>query len=163
MKILVVCLGNICRSPLAEVLLQKKASEAGLNWHVESAGTNYYHIGEPPHHLSQKVANINGLDISYQKARQFKSSDIENYDLIFAMDKEVKQEIFQMVGEKINPNTLELFLEKLYPGKRKDVPDPWYGPEQGFHEVYNLIEKAADAIISSYIESQKLILKTEQL
>ena len=71
------------------------------------------------------------------------------------MDKEVEQEIFQMVGNNINSNMLELFLEKLYPGKRMDVPDPWYGPEQGFHEVYNLIEKAADAIISSYIENQK--------
>src|SRR5882757_6521724 len=80
MKILMVCLGNICRSPLAEGILQDKAFKAGLNWSVESAGTNSYHIGEPPHHLSQKVARQHGIDISKQRARRFVAEDFEIYD-----------------------------------------------------------------------------------
>src|SRR5690606_39446437 len=77
MKILMVCLGNICRSPLAEGILKHKVNEAGLNWKVESAGTNSYHIGEPPHKLSQKVAKLNGVDICDQRARRFKPADLE--------------------------------------------------------------------------------------
>ena len=80
-----VCLGNICRSPLAEAILQQKAFEAGLNWNVESAGTNGYHIGEAPHHLSQKVAKLNGLDISRQRARRFVPADFVLYYKIYAL------------------------------------------------------------------------------
>jgi protein-tyrosine phosphatase len=156
MKILVVCLGNICRSPLGEAVLQQKAAEAGLDWIVESAGTNHYHIGEPPHHLSQKVAAINGLDISHQRARRFLPEDFEKFDKIFVMAKDVRQDIIDMAGKRVDPAKLELFLEKLYPGKQKDVPDPWYGPEPGYHDVYKLIEEASDAIISSYLSCRKL-------
>ena len=151
MKILVVCLGNICRSPLGEAILQKKADEAGLIWAVKSAGTNQYHIGEPPHHLSQKVAAINGIDISSQRARRFVAEDFEKFDIILAMANDVKADILNMAGNRANHAKLELFLEKLYPGEQKDVPDPWYGPEPGYHEVFKLIEEAADAIISSYL------------
>ena len=81
-----VCLGNICRSPLAEGILQDKVDRAGLKWIVDSAGTAGYHIGEAPHHLSQKVAKLNGLDISKQKGRKFKKEDILFYDKIYVMD-----------------------------------------------------------------------------
>lgn len=150
MKVLVVCLGNICRSPLGEAILQQKADEAGLNWTVESAGTNKYHIGEPPHHLSQKVAMMNGLDISSQRARRFVPDDFEKFDKIFAMARDVREDIIDMAGDRLDPSKLELFLEKLHPGKQKDVPDPWYGPEPGYHDVYRLIEEAADAIIENH-------------
>ena len=156
MKILVVCLGNICRSPLGEAILQQKAAEAGLDWIVESAGTNHYHIGEPPHPLSQKVAALNGLDISRQRARRFTTDDFQKYDMVFAMAKDVRDDIINMAGNKTDHTKLELFLEKLYPGKQKDVPDPWYGPEPGYHEVYKLIEEASDAIISSYLSQRKM-------
>lgn len=155
MKILVVCLGNICRSPLGEAILQKKADEAGLDWTVESAGTNHYHIGEPPHHLSQKVAAINGLDISGQRARRFVPEDFQKFDMIFAMAGDVHEDIIDMAGDMADLAKLELFLEKLHPGKQKDVPDPWYGPEPGYHDVFKLIEQASDAIISSYLSSRK--------
>lgn len=150
MKVLVVCLGNICRSPLGEAILQQKADEAGLNWAVESAGTNKYHIGEPPHHLSQKVAMMNGLDISGQRARRFVPDNFEKFDKIFAMARDVHEDIIDMAGDKLDHSKLELFLEKLHPGKQKDVPDPWYGPEPGYHDVYRLIEEAADAIIENH-------------
>jgi protein-tyrosine phosphatase len=156
MKILVVCLGNICRSPLGEAVLQQKAAEAGLDWIVESAGTNHYHIGEPPHALSQKVAALNGLDISRQRARRFTTDDFQKYDKVFAMAKDVREDILNMAGDKTDHSKLELFLEKLWPGKEMDVPDPWYGPEPGYHEVFKLIEEAADAIISSYLSQRKL-------
>ena len=98
MKILMVCLGNICRSPLAEGILQHKVNEAGLSWKVESAGTNSYHIGEPPHHLSQKVAQLNGINICDQRARRFKPSDLEEYDLLYAMSKDVIDDMKTMAG-----------------------------------------------------------------
>ena len=85
MKILMVCLGNICRSPLAEGILQDKARKAGLKWSVESAGTNGYHTGEAPHPLSQKVARINGVDISKQRSRNFVAEDFDRFDKIYAM------------------------------------------------------------------------------
>jgi protein-tyrosine phosphatase len=152
-KVLVVCLGNICRSPLAEAILQKEATDAGLNWVVESAGTNHYHIGEPPHHLSQKVALMNGYDISHQRARQFRTDDFENFDMIYALANDVRSDIIDMAGASYRPEKLDLFLQELYPGKEKDVPDPWYGPEPGYHEVFRLIEEAARAIVHKQIST----------
>src|SRR5215210_8348518 len=85
MKILMVCLGNICRSPLAQGILEHKAKNAGLDWHVDSAGTNGYHVGEAPHKFSQKVARANGIDICHQRARNFVKEDMDRYDKIYAM------------------------------------------------------------------------------
>lgn len=150
MKILMVCLGNICRSPLAEGILQQKAFEAGLNWSVESAGTNGYHIGEEPHRLSQKVAKLNGIDISNQRARKFVPEDIEVFDKIYAMADDVLYDIHRVAKNKFDPQKVDLFMNELYPGKNYEVPDPWYGPEQGFHEVYKMIDKVCDKIIERY-------------
>ena len=145
-----VCLGNICRSPLAEAILQKKAVEAGLNWTVDSAGTNGFHTGEPPHHLSQKVAAKNGVDISNQISRKFIPADLQNFERIYAMAEDVLTDIKKITGNN-NPTNTKLFLEELYPGQNKDVPDPWYGAEDGYHEVYELLENACDAIIKNYL------------
>jgi protein-tyrosine phosphatase len=150
MKVLVVCLGNICRSPLAEALLQDKADKAGLTWKVDSAGTNSYHIGEPPHPLSQKVAKLNGLDICHQRARRFTAADYDNYDLIFALARDVLEDLRQIAGRKFDGSKTFLLLDELYPGEQKDVPDPWYGPEPGYHEAWALISKGCDAIIRKY-------------
>ena len=147
MKILMVCLGNICRSPLAEGILQHKVNEAGLSWKVESAGTNSYHIGEPPHHLSQKVAQLNGINICDQRARRFKPSDLEEYDLLFAMSKDVIDDMKTMAGNQWQQEKVKLLMDELHPGQQKDVPDPWYGPEPGYHEVYKMIEAACDKIL----------------
>jgi protein-tyrosine phosphatase len=150
MKILMVCLGNICRSPLAEGILQYKANEAGLNWTVDSAGTNSYHIGEPPHPLSQKVARLNGIDICNQRARRFVKEDIDRYDKIYAMAEDVLDDIKRIAKEKYDPKKVDLFLNELYPGKNASVPDPWYGTEPGYHEVYELISNVCDEIVSKY-------------
>lgn len=150
MKILMVCLGNICRSPLAEGILQEKAFKAGLTWSIESAGTNSYHTGEPPHPLSQKVAKLNGIDISRQRARRFTADDFAAYDKIYALAADVLEEIRRIAGKKFDNRKAVLLLEELYPGQQLDVPDPWYGPEPGYHEVFRLIDKACDAIIANH-------------
>ena len=155
MRILMVCLGNICRSPLAEGILQHKANEAGLNWTVDSAGTNSYHIGEPPHPLSQKVARLNGIDICNQRARRFVKEDFDRYDKIYAMADDVLDDIKRIAKEKYDPKKVDLFLNELYPGKNASVPDPWYGTEPGYHEVYELISNVCDEIVSKY-ENEKI-------
>ena len=150
MKILMVCLGNICRSPLAEGILEHKAKKAGLNWQIDSAGTNGYHTGEAPHRLSQKVAKLNGIDICHQRARQFVKEDMNRYDKIYAMAADVIDDIKSIAREKYDPTKVKLFLNELHPGRDMDVPDPWYGPEPGYHDVYKLIEEACEQIISKY-------------
>lgn len=148
MKVLMVCLGNICRSPLAEGILQKKAAAAGLNWKVDSAGTNGYHVGEAPHRLSQKVAKLNGIDISKQCARDFVPEDFDRFDKIYAMAKDVVREMKYIAGDKYDPKKVDLMMNALHPGKNEDVPDPWYGTEPGYHEVYEMLNKASEAIIN---------------
>jgi len=150
MKILMVCLGNICRSPLAEGILQDKAFKAGLTWSIESAGTNSYHTGEPPHNLSQKVARINGIDISHQRARRFSANDFDTYDKIYALAGDVLDEIKRIAKDKFDPAKVDLLMNEIHPGKNIDVPDPWYGPEPGYHEVYTMIDRVCDTIISKY-------------
>jgi protein-tyrosine phosphatase len=147
MKILMVCLGNICRSPLAEGILQQRAIEAGLNWQVDSAGTNGYHVGEAPHHLSQKVAKLNGIDIGRQRARRFVKEDFDRFDIIYAMAPDVLDDMRRIAGNRFDAAKAPLLLDVLYPGEGKEVPDPWYGPEPGYHEVFAIIDKACRQII----------------
>lgn len=150
MKILMVCLGNICRSPLAEGILQQRAAEAGLNWQVDSAGTNGYHTGEPPHPLSQKVARLNGINISQQRSRPFVPQDMEQYDRLYAMAIDVIDDMQRMAGPHYQPGKVQLLLNELYPNQQQEVPDPWYGPELGYHEVFKLIDKACLQLIKNY-------------
>ncbi len=150
MKILMVCLGNICRSPLAEGILQHKANVAGLKWKIDSAGTANYHVGEMPHHLSQKVALINGIDISYQRGRQFCKEDMLEFDKIYAMDTTNYAEIKRISKDAFDENKVDLLLNELYPGKNLNVPDPWYGTEEGYHTVFALLNDACEKVISKY-------------
>jgi protein-tyrosine phosphatase len=150
MKILMVCLGNICRSPLAEGILQNKALGAGLNWQVDSAGTNGYHTGEPPHDLSIKVAKQNGVDISRQRSRRFTAADFEAYDMIYAMANDVLHDMRRIAKNNFDTNKVSLFLEASFPGAERDVPDPWSGPEKDYHEVFEIINRNCEAIIKKY-------------
>jgi protein-tyrosine phosphatase len=147
MKILMVCLGNICRSPLAEGILQHKAWKAGLNWSIESAGTNGYHNGDAPHLLSQKVARLNGIEICNQRSRRLTPEDFNKFDKIYAMSADVIHEMKWIAKSKYDASKVELLMNELKPGKNLDVPDPWYGPEPGYHEVYKMIEMACEAIV----------------
>ncbi|WP_235920985.1 low molecular weight protein-tyrosine-phosphatase [Foetidibacter luteolus] len=156
MKILMICLGNICRSPLAEGILQYKADKAGLNWKVDSAGTGNWHIGEPPHHLSQKVARLNGVDISKQCCRQFRKEDMLQYDKIYVMDSSNYNDVKHISRELWDESKVDLLLNELYPGQNRNVPDPWYGTEDGFHTVYDMIAKACDNILRKYAVNAKV-------
>lgn len=135
---------------MAEGILQQKAFAAGLSWSVESAGTNSYHIGETPHPLSQKVARINGIDISQQRARRFVAEDFDTYDMIYALASDVMDDIRQIAKKKFDPSKAMLLMNEMFPGKDMDVPDPWYGPEPGYHEVYAMLDKVCDAIIARH-------------
>ena len=160
MKILMVCLGNICRSPLAEGILDDKAKKAGLDWEIDSAGTSHYHTDEPPHKLSQKVAKMHGIDISQQMCRQFQEEDMLHFDKIYAMDNDVYNDIKRISGELWNASKTDLLMNEIYPGENVDVPDPWYDGEEKYHFVYDMIDKACSAIIEKY-KSQKSKVKKE--
>ena len=150
MRVLMVCLGNICRSPLAEGILQEKVNKAGLNWVVDSAGTNQYHTGDPPHPLSQKVALANGIDITQQRARRFTTEDLNQFDKIYALAGDVLKDIQRITGSKFDSSKVDLLLNEQYPGKNLDVPDPYYGGEPDFHEVFELLDQVCDQLILKY-------------
>jgi protein-tyrosine phosphatase len=150
MKVLIVCLGNICRSPLAEGILQHKARENQKDWVVESAGTNGLHNGEAPHPLSQKVAKANGVDISKQISRKFEAADVDLYDKIYVMATDVMEDVKKIAGAKFDANKIDFFMNELNPNKNMEVPDPWYGNEDGYVKVYKLIDETCDAIIAKY-------------
>jgi protein-tyrosine phosphatase len=152
MKVLMLCLGNICRSPLAEGILREKARKAGLDWEVDSAGTNGYHVGEAPHPLSQKVARQHGIDISRQRARRFTAADFQRFDKIYALANDVVDEMRRIAGRQFEPSKVDLLMNEVHPGRNEDVPDPWYGPEPGYHKVYAMIEAAANQIIAKYAQ-----------
>ena len=145
-----VCLGNICRSPIAEGVLQHKVNKLNLDWTVESAGTNGIHNGEAPHKLSQKVALKHGINISNQISRQFVAEDFISYDKIYVMALDVMQDVKRMAGKYFDENKIDYFLNELNAGKNEDVSDPWYGGEDGYDEVYAMIDKTCDAIILNH-------------
>ena len=145
MKILMVCLGNICRSPLAEGIMQHLADEQGLNWQVDSAGTGNWHVGKPPHYGSVNAARRHGIDISGQVCRQFKASDFDKFDLIFAMDQSNLSDILSLARNEQDKAKVKLLLND------KEVPDPYFDHTQ-FEPVFDLIEKGCKDIIK---ESRK--------
>lgn len=143
-----VCLGNICRSPLAEGILTHMVELQGMDWEVDSAGTGSWHVGEPPHRGSIEIASQNGIDISHQKARQFSVQDYKNYDLILAMDSENYNNITSMASNENDKNKVKLILNYSYPGKNKAVPDPYY--DGGFGNVFSLLEGACQQLLNKH-------------
>lgn len=143
MKILMVCLGNICRSPLAEGIMKNKLMAYGIPFEIDSAGTGAWHIGQSPDKRSVQVARQYGIDISGQRARQFKVEDFEAFDFIFAMDQNNRRDILSLTANGIAEN-VHLFLEFAGMGCN-DVPDPWFGNETDFEAVYKLLDDACTA------------------
>jgi protein-tyrosine phosphatase len=117
---------------------------------VESAGTNGYHTGEAPHHLSQKVARLNGIDISRQRSRKFRPEDFEQFDMIYAMAEDVVADMRRIAGPRFRPEKVELLMNILHPGQDLDVPDPWYGAEPGYHEVFHMINQACTLLVNTH-------------
>ena len=147
MRILMVCLGNICRSPLAEGLLQHKARQEKLDWMVDSAGTGSWHSGEPPDPRSIAIARKYGIDISGQRARQIKPADLVSFEFIFAMDQANYQDIRRLANAHPMTAKLELIMNLVHPGSRLDVPDP-YWDDDGFEEVYRMLDQATDRFLT---------------
>lgn len=149
MRILMVCLGNICRSPLAEGIMKKKLEEHGLTGTVDSAGTASYHTGERPDLRSVEVARKYGIDISYQRARAFSRADFDRFDLIFAMDRENYDNIKRLARNEHDHSKVELILNRLHPGKDMEVPDPYYGGKDGFENVYRMLDASCEQLALS--------------
>ncbi|MCL4145157.1 UNVERIFIED_CONTAM: hypothetical protein GTU68_030275 [Idotea baltica] len=149
MKVLMVCLGNICRSPLAEGILKHKVKLAKLAWEVDSCGTGAYHVGDLPDSRSISKAKEYGIDLTDQRARQFRSSDIDEFDLIYAMDASNYQHIIKYTHNEQDANKVKLILNESIPGMNQTVPDPYWN-DNGFEEVYQMLDKACDKIIEKY-------------
>lgn len=144
-----VCLGNICRSPLAEGILQAKVHDIPV--YVDSAGTAGYHIGNPPDPRSIAVARKNQIDIGHQRCRKFRLEDFEEFDRIFAMDYSNYEDIIRMAPDEEARQKVSLLLEDLE-GTVREVPDPYYGGADGFDYVFELIDKACDRIYQQLLD-----------
>ena len=150
-KIVMVCLGNICRSPLAEGILASKLPKN--TFHVDSAGTGSWHIGQSPDERSIAVAKKNGLDISQQKGRQFSSADFDTFDYIFVMDSSNYDNVIALAETNEHKEKVKLIMNELTPNQNQDVPDPYFGMHNGFDIVYRMLDDACEVI------AQKLIAK----
>ncbi len=137
-----VCLGNICRSPLAEGVLRKQASDLGINMVVDSCGTANYHVGDAPDPRSVKKAAEYGIDISSLQGRQFSSADFDNFDRIFVMDTQNLKDVITKARTREDIEKVQLMMSMVYPGEKINVPDPYYGDYDGFEEVYQMLDQA---------------------
>ncbi|MFA7274553.1 MAG: low molecular weight protein-tyrosine-phosphatase [Crocinitomicaceae bacterium] len=153
MKILMVCLGNICRSPLADALMRKKVAERNLEIVVDSAGTSAYHIGNQPDERTQENAKKHGLDISFLRARQFVKEDFDLFDLIYVMDRTNQFNVLELASTDEHRQKVRLILDELPDEHKKEVPDPYYLGEQGFERVYQLLDAATDEILQNLMET----------
>ena len=142
-KILMVCLGNICRSPLAEGIMRSKLSEDFI---VDSAGTGAWHAGELPDKRSISTAKNRGLDITNQRARQFKKSDFDIFDHIFVMDNSNYKDVLALAPNEESKSKVKLILNEIFPNENVDVPDPYYGGEDGFENVFDMLDQACEEI-----------------
>jgi protein-tyrosine phosphatase len=149
-KILMVCLGNICRSPLAEGILASKLPKNKFK--VDSAGTGSWHIGRQPDERSIAIAKKNKLDISGQKGRQFTATDFDTFDYIYVMDNYNYQDVVQLAKNQEQTKKVQLILNELFPNENVDVPDPYFGLPNGFESVYNMLDEACDEIAKKLIE-----------
>ena len=147
MKILMVCLGNICRSPMAEGIMKAKIEEHGLSWTVDSAGTGHWHVGEKPDKRAQETAQNFGLDISHQRARQFSQADFHMYDKIYTMDYENYKHVLSLAPSLDDHLKVDMILNASFPNKDMSVPDPYY--DNGFETVFQMLDNACDAIIAN--------------
>jgi len=142
-----VCLGNICRSPMADGLLRKKVKEQGLNVLVDSAGTSNYHEGEPPDERMRATAIKFNCSIDELRARQFTVSDFDAFDLIYVMDSSNYSNVVKLARNQKDIEKVDLILNETYPNENRNVPDPYFGKENGFIEVYTMLNEATDIII----------------
>jgi len=147
-----VCLGNICRSPIAEGILRKKIETHKLHVVVDSAGTGNWHVGEQPDQRAIQIARKFGVDISTLRGRQFSEDDFEAFDKIFVMDKDNYKDVLSIAKNEKHKSKVNLLLNADQPDSNRSVPDPYYGGEEGFIKVFNMIDKACEAIIAEVMK-----------
>lgn len=147
MKILVVCLGNICRSPLAEGILLHMAKEKKLSITIDSAGTSNYHIDEAPDARTIANAKKHKIDLSPLRARQFVVEDFDVFDKIYVMDKSNLQNVLKLARNEKDKQKVDLFLNISHPNQNMEVPDPYFGGEAGFEKVFQMVWKASETLI----------------
>lgn len=140
-----VCLGNICRSPLAQGILESKVNADEV--FVDSAGTAAYHVGNLPDERSIEVAQKYGINIRDQRARKFTKEDFKNFDVIYAMDSSNYQNILMLASSKEEEHKVKMILNEVNPNGNESVPDPYYGGKQGFENVYQMLDEACDVIV----------------
>ena len=141
-----VCLGNICRSPLAEGILKSKTK----NLVIDSAGTASYHIGKQPDIRSIDIAKKHDIDLTSQIARQFSTRDFDDFDKIYVMDNDNYSKIISLARNQEDMDKVDLILNEIYPKEYKSVPDPYYGGDEGFQNIYNLLETSCEVIAKKY-------------
>ncbi|WP_240623399.1 low molecular weight protein-tyrosine-phosphatase [Brumimicrobium aurantiacum] len=147
MKILMVCLGNICRSPMADGLLRKKVAENNLDVVVDSAGTGDWHVGEAPDARMRETGKKNGVPIDELRGRQFKVEDFDEFDRIIVMDKSNFENVTKLSRDENDTKKVELFLDLTHPGKGVEVPDPYFGGDEGFKNVFDMLDAGTDVLI----------------
>ena len=147
MKILMVCLGNICRSPLAEGILVHKTKQLDIT--VDSAGTAAYHVGKLPDKRSIEIADKYNINLRNQRARQVSRSDFDKFDIIYAMDTNNLAHLISLSATKKERQKIRLILNEINPNACESVPDPYYGGENGFQNVYNMLNEACDKIMQN--------------
>ena len=147
MKILMVCLGNICRSPLADGLLRKKVKDHSLAVEVDSAGTGDWHLGDPPDDRMRATAKANGLSIDELRGRQFEVADFDRFDQIYVMDQSNYKNVVALARNEEDKEKVDLLLNLSNPNKNLEVPDPYFGGDEGFQQVFNMVDEATDRLI----------------
>lgn len=147
MRILLVCLGNICRSPMAEGVLRHLARERGIAIETDSAGTGDYHVGEPPDHRAQAAMRRHGLDISDLRARQFVREDYERFDLLLAMDAENLKNMRRLAPSQEHARKAVLIMDHAPQHPLREVPDPYFGGDEGFDEVHAMLHQACSNLL----------------
>lgn len=155
-RVLIVCKGNICRSPLAHGLLDKKVAEVGLPWVIDSAGTGHWHIGKLPDTRSIKCADGHGLDIRYQRARQFEVTDFDSFDKIYVMDRQNRDVLHQLSRSTNDMAKVELIMNVVSPKGDAIVPDPFHNGQEDFESVYEVLDEVTDHIIDKALVEQAL-------
>ena len=148
-KVLMVCLGNICRSPLAEGILRDKTNKLDIQIFIDSAGTSNYHIGQHPDKRTIANALKNGIDISKLKGRQFSEADFDEFDIIFVMDSSNFTNVISLARNENDKKKVELILNRVHPNSNMPVPDPYFGGEEGFQTVFDLLDNACEKIAQS--------------
>lgn len=149
-KILMVCLGNICRSPIAEgILFSKLPKDAFI---VASAGTGNWHVGQQPDLRSIAVSKKYGIDIANQKCQQFNTADFDTFDYIYVMDSSNYDEVIKLAKNENQKKKVTLILNELYPNENRNVPDPYFGSENGFELVYKMLEETCEIIAKKLIK-----------